>query len=126
MPVDQIIHIFRKDVRRHWREIALSLAILAAFAWNRPAHWMPLPRGVRQDDFPFVELLVGIGWSLLIVRVVHEEPLVGDRQFWVTRPYEWKKLLAAKALFIAISSTFRCSLFRWFSSREQASCQPGI
>ena len=24
---------------------------------------------------------------------------MGDRQFWVTRPYEWKKLLAAKVLF---------------------------
>jgi hypothetical protein len=30
--MNQIIHIFRKDMRRHWREIALSLAILAAFA----------------------------------------------------------------------------------------------
>jgi len=26
------------------------------------------------------------------------ESLVGDRQFWITRPYEWKKLLTAKAL----------------------------
>lgn len=25
---------------------------------------------------------------------------MGDRQFWVTRPYEWKKLLAAKLLFV--------------------------
>jgi len=30
--------------------------------------------------------------------VVHAESLVGDRQFWITRPYEWKKLLTAKAL----------------------------
>ncbi len=27
---------------------------------------------------------------------------MGDRQFWVTRPYEWKQLLAAKALFVLV------------------------
>jgi hypothetical protein len=45
-------------------------------------------------------LLTVIGWWLLIARVVHAETLVGDRQFWITRPYEWQKLLAAKALFV--------------------------
>ena len=39
-------------------------------------------------------------WIFLIIRVVHGENLVGDRQFWVTRPYQWRKLLAAKLLFI--------------------------
>jgi hypothetical protein len=34
--------------------------------------------------------------------VIHAEALVGDRQFWVTRPYEWKKLLSAKALFLVV------------------------
>jgi hypothetical protein len=103
MPVDQIVHIFRKDIRRHWREIALSLATLAAFAWNEPSLWGPQ----RFDEYPVRLIFSGwytpmvlIGWSLLIVRVVHEEPLVGDRQFWVTRPYDWKKLLTAKALFL--------------------------
>jgi hypothetical protein len=27
---------------------------------------------------------------------------VGDRQFWLTRPYEWKNLLAAKLLFVLV------------------------
>ncbi len=39
---------------------------------------------------------------LLIARVIHGESLVGDRQFWLTRPYEWKKLLAAKVLFLLV------------------------
>src|ERR1019366_4061272 len=46
-----------------------------------------------------LRLLTLIGWWLLIARVVHAETLVGDRQFWITRPYEWQKLLAAKVLF---------------------------
>src|SRR6185312_6245360 len=33
--------------------------------------------------------------------LIHAESLVGDRQWWLTRPYERKKLLAAKALFVA-------------------------
>jgi len=33
-----------------------------------------------------------------VVRSIHDESLVGDRQFWVTRPYDWKKLAAAKIL----------------------------
>ena len=36
------------------------------------------------------------------MRVVQGEALVGDRQFWVTRPYEWKQLLAAKMLFALV------------------------
>ena len=38
----------------------------------------------------------------MISPLIHEEKLVGDRQFWITRPYEWKKLLAAKVLFLIV------------------------
>jgi hypothetical protein len=105
MSVDHIIHIFRKDIRRHWREIALSLATLGAFAWNEPSQWAPQ----RFDEYPvrlffsdWFTPMVLIGWFLLIVRVVHEEVLASDRQFWVTRPYDWKKLLTAKVLFLVV------------------------
>jgi hypothetical protein len=49
-----------------------------------------------------LKLLIPVSWWLLIARVIHAEALVGDRQFWLTRPYEWKKLLGAKALFLAV------------------------
>jgi len=103
--VDQIGHIFRKDLRRHWREIVLSLAILVAFAWNEPSQWMPrrlAEHPLRAIFSGWLTPMVLISWWLLIVRVVHEEVLASDRQFWVTRPYEWKKLLAAKALFLVV------------------------
>ena len=100
----QIIHIFRKDIRRLWREITLSLAALGAFAWNEPSQWEPqrFENPVRLIFSRWFTPLVLIGWILLIARVVHEEVLAGDRQFWVTRPYEWKKLLTAKALFLGV------------------------
>src|SRR5690242_10231676 len=104
----QVFHIFRKDVRHYWPETAASVALVVAFGWNEMRTW------AHDDDFAvgiggffgyrflsgFVVALVPIAWSFLAVRVIQGESLVGDRQFWVTRPYEWKKLLAAKMFFV--------------------------
>jgi hypothetical protein len=83
----------------------LSFATLGAFAWNEPSQWAPQ----RFDEYPvrlffsdWFTPMVLIGWFLLIVRVVQEEVLASDRQFWVTRPYDWKKLLTAKVLFLVV------------------------
>ena len=43
---------------------------------------------------------IPVAWSFLTVRAIQGESLVGNRQFWLTRPYEWKKLLTAKVLFV--------------------------
>ena len=98
----QVIHIFRKDVRHFWREILVSLGILATFAWLEPRKWWPYRYSQDIASELFARWLPGllvISWFLLILRLVQDESLVGDRQFWVTRPYDWKRLLAAKALF---------------------------
>ena len=91
--MQQALHIFRKDVRFLWLPIAIALALMAAFAWSRVGNH---PSSVRQ---PITTLLVLGGWYLAAA-VVYKETLVGDRQFWVTRPYRWPSLLAAKALFL--------------------------
>src|SRR5438128_955136 len=98
----QILHIFQKDVRRYWREVAISIALVAAFARNELQSWAGGSgavgfsdiRGLLTDRFlsSSVDILLPIAWALVIVRVIQGELLVGDRQFWVTRPYEWKKL----------------------------------
>src|SRR5512146_3310756 len=99
----QILHIFSKDVRRLWIEILLLVAAAALFAWV-------VPKGWRSGDLyvinPFegisrvVYLVLPLSWCLIIGRLIHGETLVGDRQFWLTRPYEWPNLLAAKVIFI--------------------------
>ncbi len=99
----QILHIFVKDTRRFWPEIIVSLAITAAFTWAYPSWWIPdqVGQGYEMKYLAAILLpLVYVGWCVLIARVVHGEMLVGDCQFWLTRPYEWKKLLAAKLLFL--------------------------
>src|SRR5438105_2257009 len=86
-PVYQTIHIFRKDARYLWREIGLFIALTALFAWR---------------DYLWAEVLLSVSAVFLIARVIHAETLPGDTQFWLTRPYHWTSLLAAKILFILI------------------------
>lgn len=109
--MSQVLHIFRKDVRHHWPEILLSLALLIAYAVEQPRTWTGQPIENRLLSFllGFLPALMVLSWGFLIVRVVQGETLVGDRQFWVTRPYQWPKLLLAKLLFIFLF--FHLALF---------------
>ena len=101
----QILNIFRKDTRRFWPEIVLTVIAVFAYALVYPNEWRVFHDRNVQARMSFMLAALGIlmvtGWWLLIARAVHAESLVGDQQFWITRPYEWKKLLAAKVLFLA-------------------------
>ena len=43
-----------------------------------------------------------LGCMYLGVSVVQQERVPGDRQYWLTRPYDWRCLLAAKNAFLLI------------------------
>lgn len=108
--MNQAWNIFRKDARHLRIEIAASFALLIAFAWLDIRSWSEIDFANRAVGISFlltaealpglVNALLPISWILLIVRVIQTESLVGDRQFWVTRPYDWKQLITAKALFV--------------------------
>jgi hypothetical protein len=112
-----IFHILWKDVRQLWRELAVSLALIVAYGWSVPHQWAHpglasvAASGIRglagafdAEFWPrLLVVLVPGAWLFLAVRVVQSDSLVGDRQFWVTRPYDWKQLLAAKLVFILVS-----------------------
>jgi hypothetical protein len=66
----------------------------------RRAHWLMDPGANRSTSLALVLILMPLSWWTLIGRAIHNEALAGDRQFWITRPYSWRSLLAAKALFI--------------------------
>ena len=83
----QAIHIFRKDTRHFYREIALVWGLAAIFSWH----------GMEWAGY----LLFATG-MFLVGRLIHDEPIPGDRQFWITRPYRWRSLLAAKLGFILL------------------------
>jgi hypothetical protein len=98
----QVLHIFKKDFRHCWRECAASIVLLLLFAWGDVRSWADSSQSRMVGRFLPVQLapFLVFSWWFLIARVIQDESLVGDRQFWVTRPYAWKQLLAAKLLFV--------------------------
>jgi hypothetical protein len=89
-----VLHILKKDLRRHWIEISGYLLVCATWAW-REAHPFELEWMKRNELIPI--LLFGLMF-LITVRLVQGECLVGDREWWPTHPYRWPQLMAAKAL----------------------------
>ena len=105
----QVLHMFRKDMRRHWPEILISLALLALFTrralnfWEAEAYEL-LSYSISRFFFAlsgrYIPFFLVLSWIFLILRVVQGETLVGDRQWWVTKPYVWWELLLSKLFFV--------------------------
>src|SRR5579859_656183 len=95
-----IFHIFKKDFRRHCPEFLVSLIFLAIFLWDQPRQWTVHPPEFRffSSLLRYLPHFLSLSWAFLLIRLVQGESLVGDRQFWLTRPYKWHTLLSAKLL----------------------------
>lgn len=111
----QALHIFRKDLRHQKVDLAIYIGllvltgILVPTGW--PGHWssntmLPLLRTLLQVAVP-------VFWLVMIARLVHEEAIVGDRQFWTTRPYRWSSLLGAKLLFLVVCIALPHFVMQW-------------
>lgn len=105
--MEQTLHIFRKDVRRFRYRLCVLAALTGVFAWSHIVANMPVQQ--EPQEVGRAGILAGlttfflvIAWCLVISQLIHEESLAGDRQFWVTRPYLWRRLLAAKILFVIV------------------------
>jgi hypothetical protein len=97
----QSLHIFRKDLRHLWPETLVGILLLIAFAWSAPYKSSPTPFAPYMALLDlFLHILIPVAWLVIISRLIHDEPLVGDRQFWTSRPYHWAKLLLAKLLYL--------------------------
>lgn len=98
----QALHIFQKDVRRLRFEIAALSCLIAFLVWYWTDSWSG-ETNVSFDQWrprePIGPYLAAF-WFLLIARLMHAEPLVGDRHFWLTRPYSRSAVLLAKGLFV--------------------------
>ena len=103
MSLPQPLHIFRKDLTHLWPETLFVLALFAGFAFAAPSAWEGTQYAVYATIASWLlKVLMPLSWLILIARAIQDESLVGDRQFWTSRPYHWAKLLAAKALFIFV------------------------
>src|ERR1017187_2282386 len=90
----QVAVIFRKDVRRLWPQVAGALGLPALVGWIDS---QPSSTGAIA---PLAGALWAACWTYLAASVIQQERLPGDRQYWLTRPYDWRQLLSAKVLFV--------------------------
>jgi hypothetical protein len=97
----QALHILRKDARRFAYEICVLAALTAAFAWSQIVNDV-YTAGALSDYVRLAAAVLPLAWWYVISLLIHEESLIGDRQFWVTRPYSRGSLFAAKALFVVL------------------------
>jgi len=87
-----VLHIIKKDARHLWPQISVTIAILAAL--GREDRWRSDWLAGQTEGW--LNLLLPLAWAFLIGLAVGQEPIAGDRQFWITRPYRRAGLLAAK------------------------------
>ena len=104
--MQQALHIFKKDVRYLRLEIGIVLALALSLTWTErhPGQWL-------------AETLFTLAACALIARLVHEEAIPGDNQFWVTRPYRWESLLGAKLAFIVLFVSVPLLLEQFFLAK---------
>lgn len=106
----QALHILKKDLRNNRNLILFALLPVFAEIWIAPYQWgIPLVgNGWNAADILrsvglLLLVIIVICWMILIARVVHAESLIGDRQLWLTRPYNRISLLGAKLLFVLLT-----------------------
>lgn len=90
--------IFRKDARRWWWMIALTLALLGRLTWlDARRHYV-----VTGSEEGWLYLLLPLAWSFLVALTIMDDPVLGEAPFWMTVPCGWRPVLTAKVMFAAI------------------------
>src|SRR3954464_494895 len=97
------LHLVAKDVRHLRRALVLWIALLIGQVWE--SYWIVSAGEGNFDWFQHMgfqhNLLLGLGWLvtyLLIGMMVLEDPVAGEKMFWVTRPISGGRLLIAKVI----------------------------
>jgi hypothetical protein len=111
----QSLHIFRKDLRHLWLDLLLYAALLVACSVVTPMTWNEanMSNTPLQLFAGLLKVLIPLIWLVLISRLIHDEALVGDTQFWITRPYRWTSLLSAKLIFLLFCVVLPFAVMQW-------------
>ncbi len=99
--MEQVLRIFRKDVRRLWPGIVVVIALIIVHAVIDARAPVIFPSGARMDSIStLLNMFLPLAIWFLVAQVIFQEAIPGEQQFWLTRPYNWSKLLASKVLFV--------------------------
>ncbi len=93
----QALHIFRKDLFRLRVPALIFGGLVLAFV-VMDLTYRPGVDSTTEVPRAALEVLMTLVAWWLVESAVHEEPLSGDREFWLTRPYDRGALLLAKAM----------------------------
>ena len=96
--INRIARIFKKDAAHLWPQILVFEAALVLFACEDPTY--ARHEGGLVQLTSLLYLLLPLSCWLLVTSLIHEEKTIGHEQYWLTRPFTWTDLLAAKALFL--------------------------
>lgn len=111
----QVRLILWKDVRHLRWQLSVYVALLAAFAWVSPQTWPGSPPNSFVAVFvTLLKILLMASQFVLITSAIHADRLVGEEQFWITRPYDWRSLLGAKFLFVLAGVVLPYVLMQWW------------
>ncbi len=95
----KMLAILTKDVRHLWPRILLFWLLLVLSAWLDPAY----SRLRLAENFGYLVFACVLACATLIVAVIQQEALSGDRQYWLTRPIDRRTLWVEKAAFVFLS-----------------------
>jgi len=114
--VKQVLHIFRKDVRHLWPSITIVILLAIGHAVFDVESWPVYNPGTDRTNAiaSLLNMLLPLSLWFLIAQLIFQEALPGDRQFWLTRPYRWGDLLAAKILFVFVFGSVPMFLSDWY------------
>jgi hypothetical protein len=97
--MQEALWILRKDARHRRVPLCLFFVLVAV----RMVIDILLPRHM---ELVAVQVILGILFVIaaigLIYSAVQQERLVGDTQYWLTRPLPWRGIFAAKLLFLGV------------------------
>lgn len=97
----QALHIFAKDVRRLWPQIAALGALFAVYAFFSPETTLANTVSLLEwNGIPAA--LVVLGCWTLGASAIHEDGPAQESPFWLTRPYGRISLVGAKVFFLLI------------------------
>ncbi|HEY4087877.1 MAG TPA: hypothetical protein VGM43_18180, partial [Bryobacteraceae bacterium] len=95
----QALHIFAKDTRRLWPQIAAVAGLFAVYAFfSSDTSLVKSGAMVDWNDLP-AALIVMACWTLG-ASAIHEDGPAEESPFWLTRPYDRASLVGAKVLFL--------------------------
>jgi hypothetical protein len=123
-------HIVQKDLHRLWPWLALLiLAIIIRYGlfWQLE-HASVIDRPYFDGVAAATSILLALQLLIaacFVAAVIHADTTIGDRAFWLTRPIDGRRLLAAKTITVflgAIALPLAC-LFTWWALHHYRACE---